>query len=77
MARLHEYQGKALLKQCNIAVPQGGVARTPDEARGLAEQIGQPVMVKAQAWVTGRASMGGIRKAATPGEAAAGAQAAE
>jgi len=75
MARLHEYQGKALLKQCNIAVPQGGVARTPDEARGLAEQIGQPVMVKAQAWVTGRASMGGIRKAATPGEAAAAAQA--
>ncbi len=74
MARLHEFQGKALLQQLKIAVPQGGVATTPDEARALAEQIGKPVMVKAQAWVTGRASMGGIKKAATPDEAAAAAQ---
>ncbi|MDY0020589.1 MAG: acetate--CoA ligase family protein, partial [Anaerolineae bacterium] len=73
MARLHEYQGKELLKQFEIAVPKGGVATTPDEARALAAELGVPVMVKAQAWVTGRATMGGIKKAATPEEAAAAA----
>jgi succinyl-CoA synthetase beta subunit len=73
MARLHEHQGKALLKQLKIAVPQGHVATTPDEARAIAEEIGKPVMVKAQAWVTGRASLGGIRRAATPDEAQAAA----
>jgi succinyl-CoA synthetase beta subunit len=70
MARLHEFQGKALLKQFKIPVPQGGVASSPEEARTLAKDIGKPVMVKAQAWVTGRASVGGIKKAATPEEAA-------
>ncbi|MFZ5918742.1 MAG: ATP-grasp domain-containing protein [Chloroflexota bacterium] len=73
MARLHEYQGKTLLQQFKIAVPKGGVATTPDQARTLAQEIGKPVMVKAQAWVTGRAAMGGIKKAATPDEAAAAA----
>jgi len=75
MARLHEHQGKALLRQFKVAVPRGGVATTPDEAQALAEEIGAPVMVKAQAWVTGRASMGGIKKAATPAEAATAAKA--
>jgi len=75
MARLHEYQGKALLRQFKIPLPQGRVARTPQEAREIAAEIGAPVMVKAQAWVTGRASMGGIKKATTPDEAAAAAAA--
>lgn len=75
MARLHEYQGKALLETFKIAVPRGRVAGTPEEARQIAEEIGGPVMVKAQAWVTGRAELGGIRKAATPDEAASVAQA--
>jgi succinyl-CoA synthetase beta subunit len=74
MARLHEYQGKALLRQFKIPLPQGRVAHTPQEAREIAGEIGKPVMVKAQAWVTGRAGMGGIKKAATPDEAAAAAQ---
>jgi succinyl-CoA synthetase beta subunit len=75
MARLHEYQGKTLLRQFKIPVPQGRVASTPDEARAIAEELGGSVMVKAQAWVTGRASIGGIKKAATPAEAAAAAEA--
>ncbi|MBN2003813.1 MAG: acetate--CoA ligase family protein [Anaerolineae bacterium] len=73
MARLHEYQGKSLLRQFNIPVPEGFVATTPEEARSLAEGLGKPVMVKAQAWITGRAGMGGIRKALFPDEAAAAA----
>jgi succinyl-CoA synthetase beta subunit len=75
MARLHEFQGKHLLREFKIPVPQGRVADSPQEARAIAEEIGKPVMVKAQAWVTGRASMGGIRKASTPDEAAEAAEA--
>jgi succinyl-CoA synthetase beta subunit len=69
MARLHEYQGKELLKQFKIPVPRGGVASTPEEARRIAEEIGGEVMVKAQAWVTGRAEQGGIKKASNPAQA--------
>ncbi len=74
MARLHEYQGKELLRSHKVPIPQGGVASTPEEARHIAEEIGGEVMVKAQAWVTGRADMGGIKRAATPTEAEAAAR---
>ncbi len=73
MARLHEHQGKALLKAHKIPVPRGGVASSPDEARRIAAEIGGEVMVKAQAWITGRAGMGGIKRVTTPDEAAAAA----
>jgi len=69
MARLHEYQGKALLAQKGIPIPKGRVASTPDEAREIAAEIGGPVVVKIQIWVTGRAGLGGIRYAETPAEA--------
>ena len=69
MARLHEYQGKELLKRFKLAVPRGGVARTPEEARQIAEEIGGEAMVKMQAWVTGRAGLGGIKKASNPAQA--------
>lgn len=69
MARLHEYQGKELLKQYNIPVPRGGLARTPQQAHQIAEELGGEVMVKAQAWVTGRAGLGGIKKASNPAQA--------
>jgi len=75
MARLHEHQGKALLREHRIPVPRGGVATTPEEAARIAEEIGGEVMVKAQAWITGRAEVGGIKRAATPEEAAAAARA--
>jgi succinyl-CoA synthetase beta subunit len=74
MARLHEYQGKELLKQFKVPVPRGSVARSPEEARRIAEEIGGEVMVKAQAWVTGRAEMGGIKKASNPAQAEEAAQ---
>ena len=70
MARLHEYQGKALLAQKGVPIPRGRAAGTPAEARQIAAEIGGPVVVKIQAWVTGRAALGGIRFAQTPAEAA-------
>jgi succinyl-CoA synthetase beta subunit len=75
MAKLHEYQGKTLLAQAGIAIPRGDVAHTPDEARAIALEIGGPVVIKAQAWITGRAGHGAIRFADTP-DTAAGAAAA-
>ena len=69
MARLFEYQSKALLKQGGIPVPEGGVASSPEEAGLLAAKIGRPVVLKIQVWVTGRAGLGGIQFADTPVEA--------
>jgi succinyl-CoA synthetase beta subunit len=73
MARLYEYQGKELLRQAGFAVPRGAPARTPEEARGRAEECGGSVVLKAQVFVTGRAAAGGIRFADTPDEAEAAA----
>jgi len=70
MARLHEYQGKLLLQELKITIPEGGPATTPEEALQLATDIGKPVVVKAQVWITGRAAKGAIRFAETPQEAA-------
>jgi len=60
MARIHEHQGKALLQEHGVDVPRGRVARTPEEAREIAAEIGGPVVVKVQAWVTGRRALGGV-----------------
>ncbi|MFC2158005.1 ATP-grasp domain-containing protein [Acidobacteriota bacterium] len=46
----------------------GGPASTPKEARSIAEELGCPVVIKMQVWVTGRAGLGGIQFADTPEE---------
>jgi len=71
VARLHEYQGKALLAQHGIAVPRGSVATSPIEAERAAAEIGGRVILKVQAWVTGRRSKGGVVFADSPAEARA------
>lgn len=69
MARLYEYQSKEILKKAGIAVPAGRVVSDPSEAGIATKEIGQPVVVKAQVWATGRYACGGIRFADTPEEA--------
>ena len=69
MARLHEYQGKAVLASHGLAVPRGRVASSPAEARAIATELAGPVVVKIQAFTTGRAAIGGIAFADSPGEA--------
>jgi len=73
MARLYEYQGKQILKTAKVAVPQGEVASTPEEAKKIAEKIGKPVAIKSQIWAGGRGKAGGIKFANTPQEAEKGA----
>jgi len=46
---LTEYQGKALLAMLGIAVPESALARDPDDASEIAERLGYPVVLKAQA----------------------------
>ena len=69
MARLYEYQGKALLAEHGVEVPEGGVVSSPAEAARLAARLGGAVVLKAQAWITGRAAKGGVKFASSPEEA--------
>ena len=66
---LFEYQGKSLFARIGVPVPEGRVARTPEEARAAAEEIGGKVVVKAQVQVGGRGKAGGIKLADGPDEA--------
>ena len=45
------------------------MAKTSEEAVSIASELKSPVVIKMQAWTTGRADMGGIKFAATPEEA--------
>lgn len=67
--KIHEYQAKELLGQYGIPIPKNGVARTPEEARKIAEQIGGRVMIKAQIHGGGRGKAGGIKTVEIPSEA--------
>jgi succinyl-CoA synthetase beta subunit len=58
---LFEYQGKQYFARYGISVSAGGVAVTVDEAVAVAEQVGYPVMVKAQVQVGGRGKAGGVK----------------
>src|SRR5262249_21980186 len=74
MARLHEYQGKAILAAHGFKIPCGRAARTPDEAVAAAKEIGSEVVIKIQAWTTGRAAIGGVAFAKTLDEVRAQAE---
>ena len=66
---LFEFQGKSLFARAGVPVPAGKVARTPEEARVAATELGGAVVVKAQVQVGGRGKAGGIKVAANPDEA--------
>ena len=75
---IHEYQAKSLLKKFGVAVPDGGVAYTPDEALDVAKSLPGPVwVVKSQIHAGGRGAgrfkggdpdKGGVRLAKSPDE---------
>jgi succinyl-CoA synthetase beta subunit len=58
---IHEYQGKAVLKKYGVAVPNGRVAFTVDEAAAIAEELGGKAVVKAQIHAGGRGKAGGVK----------------
>jgi succinyl-CoA synthetase beta subunit len=73
MARLHEYQGKAILADNGFKIPRGRAVSTADEAVVAAKELaakknGDEVVIKIQAWITGRAGIGGVAFAKKPEE---------
>jgi succinyl-CoA synthetase beta subunit len=61
---IHEYQGKEVLKQYGVKVPEGKVAFSVEEAVEAAKQLGTPVVVvKAQIHAGGRGKAGGVKVA--------------
>ena len=74
MARLHEYQGKAILAANGFKIPRGRPASTADEAVAAAKEVGGEVVVKIQAWTTGRAGIGGVAFAKKPDDVRADAE---
>ncbi len=59
---IHEYQAKELLASYGVAVPQGGVADTVEEALAVAKTLPGPIrVVKAQIHAGGRGKGGGVK----------------
>jgi succinyl-CoA synthetase beta subunit len=63
MTKLYEAQGKEILKNVGISIPNGKLISNINEAKKVSDEIGFPVIVKIQTYVTGRKEMGGIRVA--------------
>ncbi|MEK9135663.1 MAG: ADP-forming succinate--CoA ligase subunit beta [Bacteroidota bacterium] len=62
--KVHEYQGKEILKKFNVAVPKGRVAFSVEEAVQVAQELGGSVwVVKAQIHAGGRGKGGGVKVA--------------
>src|SRR6267143_697971 len=71
MARLHEYQGKAILAANGFKIPHGRAVSTAADAVAAAKELAEDqkkreVVIKIQAWTTGRASIGGVAFAKEP-----------
>ena len=71
MARLHEYHGKTILAANGFKIPRGRAASTADEAVVAAKELtggdkNGEVVIKIQAWTTGRAGIGGVAFAKGP-----------
>ena len=68
--KIHEYQGKELLRKYGVPVPRGIVARSPEEAYHAAKELGGAiVVVKAQIHAGGRGKGGGVKLARSADEA--------
>jgi succinyl-CoA synthetase beta subunit len=71
--KIHEYQGKEILKKYGVAVPRGKMAMTREEAEAAAQDIlgsgAAGVVVKAQIHAGGRGKGGGVKIAKSVEEA--------
>ena len=72
--KIHEYQGKRLLKNAGVNVPFGDVASTVEEVVAIAGKINRPMVIKSQIGATGRFKAGGIKFAGSVEEARAAAE---
>jgi succinyl-CoA synthetase beta subunit len=77
--KIHEYQGKEILRKYGVAVPNGEMATTLEEADTAAKQLfsegNAVVVVKAQIHAGGRGKGGGVKLAKSLAEAASASKA--
>jgi len=62
---LHEYQAKELLSRYGVKVPRGKMVESVADAARAAEELGLPVVIKAQIHAGGRGKAGGVKLART------------
>jgi succinyl-CoA synthetase beta subunit len=71
--KIHEYQGKAILKKYGVPVPRGEMAETVEQAEAIAKGLFEAgaigVVVKAQIHAGGRGKGGGVKIAKSVAEA--------
>ena len=67
--KIHEYQGKQLLAKYGVTVPRSVVVKRSEEVASAVEQLGLPVVVKAQIHAGGRGKGGGVKLARSVEEA--------
>jgi succinyl-CoA synthetase beta subunit len=65
---LLEYQGKQLFARHGLEVSAGKAVTTVDDAVAAADEVGYPVVVKAQVLIGGRGKAGGVKLAAEESE---------
>lgn len=71
--KLFEFEAKEILRRYGVATPPGIIARSPATAAAIANELGAPVALKAQALVSGRGQAGGVLFADGPHGAASAA----
>jgi len=59
--KLYEYQAKEIFSKHEINIQKGKLAKTPQEAKQIAADIGGPVVLKSQVLVGGRGKAGGVK----------------
>ncbi|MDT8303129.1 MAG: ADP-forming succinate--CoA ligase subunit beta [Sedimentisphaerales bacterium] len=67
--KIYEYQGRELLQQYGIAVPEGELASTPEQAAQAAAAWGGKAMIKGQVLTGGRGKAGAVRAVSSKKEA--------
>src|SRR5215210_3237270 len=67
--RFFEYEAKEIVRRAGIPTSKGGFAKSADEARRLADEVGGPVVIKSQVLTGGRMKAGGVKFADSPDEA--------
>ena len=67
--KIHEFQAKQIFLDYGIPIPEGETAKTPEQAKQIAEKLGETVVVKAQIHAGGRGKGGGVKLAKSPDEA--------
>ena len=72
--KLYEYEAAEIFARIGIPIPGELTASTPEDAVTSAQQLGYPVVIKAQVLTGGRGLAGGVKKASTPSETIAAAE---